>query len=58
MCGGCLVTRPGSLWRRLADQAEDLADAIGSNDPAAANIAYNLAGRFNQKWHEATKCWH
>lgn len=41
------------MWKRLADKAEDLADHIGSNDPAAANAAYLMAGRFEQKWYEA-----
>lgn len=61
MCGGCAgkgsfssrcISQPGSIWRRLSDQAEDLADTIASNDPEAANIAYRLAGRFMKKWEE------
>ncbi|AVO21676.1 hypothetical protein I5I01_gp71 [Mycobacterium phage MooMoo] len=41
------------LWRRLADQAEALADSIGSNDPDLANKAYRLAGLLNQRWNTA-----
>jgi hypothetical protein len=61
MCGGCrgeggyssrCITQPGSLWRRLADMAEDLGDAIGSNDPEAANAAYGMAAKFKRRWQE------
>lgn len=42
------MTQPGWIWRRLYDQAEALGDAIGSNDPDAANMAYALAARLKQ----------
>lgn len=56
-CGGCrglgahsprCMTQPGWMWRRLYDQAEALGDAIGSNDPGAANMAYAIAARLKQ----------
>ncbi|QXG07417.1 hypothetical protein RitSun_47 [Mycobacterium phage RitSun] len=64
MCGGCegsgahsprCITQPGSVWRRLADQAEALGDVIGSNDAEAANTVYRLAGRFMKKWEDASR---
>ena len=57
-CGGCkgqgahsrrCRTNPGWFWYRLQDQAEDLADMIGSNDPEAANMAYAIAGRMKAR---------
>jgi hypothetical protein len=57
-CGGCkgqgahsrrCRTQPGWLFIRLADQAEELADLIGSNDHAAANMAYAIQGRLLEK---------
>lgn len=62
-CGGCeglgahssrCSTRPGFLWRRLADDAESLGDHIGSNDPGSANMAYSISARMRQKWIEAS----
>lgn len=61
-CGGCqglgkhsprCDTQPGWYWRRFADQARCLADAIGVNDPALANQAYALADDLLQKAREA-----
>ncbi|QIG58783.1 hypothetical protein SEA_DATBOI_119 [Gordonia phage DatBoi] len=60
-CGGCrdlgahsprCWTQPGALWRRLADRADELADMVGPNDYEAANIAYDLAGRFRARCRE------
>lgn len=57
-CGGCTGqgahsrrcrTQPGWLWERLYDQANELGDLIGSNDPEAANMAYAIAGRMRAK---------
>lgn len=54
-CGGCLglgahsktcYTQPGALWVRLAAMADSLGDNIGSNDMAAANMAYVLAAKY------------
>ncbi|MBO0676740.1 hypothetical protein JRC04_04610 [Mycolicibacterium sp. S2-37] len=66
-CGGCKgegahsrrcrVINPGWYYELLYDAASDLGDAIGSNDPEAANMAYAIAGRMrervNQKKAEA-----
>ena len=61
-CGGCqglgahsprCRTRPGFIWKILADKAEGLGDTIGANDYEAANTAYGLAGRFKKRWEEA-----
>ncbi|WKW86422.1 hypothetical protein SEA_SHROOMBOI_36 [Mycobacterium phage ShroomBoi] len=49
------VSQPGSMWRRLADQAEALGDVIGANDAEAANTVYRLAGRFMKRWEEASR---
>jgi len=60
-CGGCqglgkhsprCPTQPGWHWRRFADQARCLADAIGVNDPALANRAYALADDLLQRARE------
>ncbi|QBI97377.1 hypothetical protein SEA_FANCYPANTS_39 [Mycobacterium phage Fancypants] len=48
-------SQPGSMWRRLADQAEALGDVIGANDAEAANTVYRLAGRFMKRWEEASR---
>lgn len=57
-CGGCegqgahsprCHTQPGWLYRRLADQAEKLGDAIGPNDYDAANTAWALAARLRKQ---------
>lgn len=32
-------------WRLLADQAENIGDTIGGNDPGLANRAYDLSVR-------------
>jgi hypothetical protein len=57
-CGGCkgegahsrrCRTEPGWFWIRLADQAGDLAEMIGSNDIEAANMAYSVQGRMLTK---------
>jgi hypothetical protein len=32
-------------WRRLAEQAENIGDTIGGNDPGLANQAYALSAR-------------
>lgn len=52
-CGGCLGLgshastcrhRPGYRYRDvLAQQAEDVGDSIGGNDPEAANACYRAA---------------
>lgn len=61
-CGGCsglgahsprCRTMPGAHWKRLADQAGSLGDAIGASDTAAANTAYDLAARFTSNWRKA-----
>ncbi|WP_344784013.1 hypothetical protein [Gordonia caeni] len=44
---------PGAHWKRLADQAGSLGDAIGASDTAAANTAYDLAARFTSNWRKA-----
>ncbi len=57
-CGGCeglgahgrlCRTRPGWYFRRLAAMADDLGDAIGSNDPESANYAYAISTRMGAK---------
>lgn len=61
-CGGCkgqgahsrrCRTQPGWLWIRLADQAEELGDLIGSNDHAAANMAYGIQSMMLARAKEA-----
>lgn len=60
-CGGCkgqgahsrrCRTNPGWFWHRLEDVAEGLGDAIGSNDPASANMAYAIQGRMKARANE------
>jgi hypothetical protein len=61
-CGGCegkgahqkyCVKHPNyHPWRRLADQAENIGDTIGSNDPGVANRAYFLAGEIRRLMDE------
>lgn len=56
-CGGCLNLGSHRRfcphhpdyhpWRRLATMAEDIGDAIGSNDVVMANTAYGLASSIN-----------
>ncbi|AXQ64787.1 hypothetical protein SEA_LEROY_85 [Gordonia phage Leroy] len=57
-CGGCegkgahsprCRTQPGWFFRRLADQAAALGDAIGPNDYDAANTAWVLAARLRKQ---------
>lgn len=53
LCGGCRGLGSHARhcpdhptyteWRKLADRAEDLGDAIGSNNMAAANACYRAS---------------
>lgn len=61
-CGGCqglgahsprCSTQPGAMWFVLSDMASSLGDAIGSNDPGLANVAYNLAYRLTLRGKES-----
>lgn len=56
-CGGCegkgahwrwcprIVGQAASWIGQYAQQAEDLADSVGANEPDAANMLYGAAGR-------------
>lgn len=60
-CGGCrgegahwrwcpqVVGFAASQYGQMSEQAEDLGDRIGANDPVLANRAYALAGGLKRK---------
>lgn len=68
-CGGC--EGKGSHWRwcpvavgphawlfgTLSQQAENLADTIGGNDPVAANHCYAAAGLLKERAVAAREYW-
>lgn len=64
-CGGChgkgshwrwcpkKVGQRAHRWGTLSQEAENLADSIGGNDPGAANHCYAAAGILRAKADEA-----
>lgn len=62
-CGGCkgqgahwrwcpeVVGAAASWFGQYAEQAEDLADRVGANEPEAANLMYAAGGRLRALAH-------